>query len=75
MIKPMITRKIDQLVVGSTVVFTKKPPGSWLSENKPYIIEANSGKTVHFRNPASGGGTFDRAFAVEDSEFTVQGAE
>jgi hypothetical protein len=71
----MMMRKIDELVTGSTVVFTKKPPGSWLSENTPYVIEGNSGKSVHFRNPATGGGTYDTDFSVEYSAFTVQGAE
>jgi hypothetical protein len=28
-------RKIDQLTVGSTVVFSKKPIGSWLTEEVP----------------------------------------
>jgi hypothetical protein len=58
-------RKLDRLVVGSTVVFSKKPLGSWLTANVPYVIEANSGNTVHFRNPVSGGGTYDTAVDIE----------
>jgi hypothetical protein len=64
-------RKIDQLFVGSTVVFTGKPAGSWLTENQPYIVEANGGKTCHFRHPVTGGGTYDEAWAIELAEFTV----
>jgi hypothetical protein len=30
-------RKIDQLTVGSSVVFSKKPIGSWLTEHQPYV--------------------------------------
>jgi hypothetical protein len=66
--------KLDQLKVGSTVVFSKKPAGSWLTENEPYIVEAIQGKTIYFRNPATGGGTFDQARWVERAEFTVQAA-
>ncbi len=66
-------RKIDQLTVGSTVVFSRKPAGSWLSEKVPYVVEANGGRTAHFRNPATGGGTYDEAWAVESSEFQVVG--
>jgi hypothetical protein len=33
-------RKIDHLIVSSTVVFTSKPAGSWLTENEPYTVEA-----------------------------------
>ena len=29
-----LMKKIDRLTIGSTVVFTKKPPGSWLSEKR-----------------------------------------
>jgi hypothetical protein len=68
-------RKIDQLNVGSTVVFQKKPLGSWLTENVPYVIEANGGMTVHFRNPVSGGGTYDTASYIEHSEFTIHQAK
>jgi hypothetical protein len=57
---------------GSTVIFATKPLGSWLSEGVPYVIEGNSGQTAHFRNPATGGGTFDAAYAVEHAEFTIQ---
>jgi hypothetical protein len=64
-------RKIHQLTAGSSVVFTKKPAGSWLTEHQPYVVEANGGKTAHFRNPATGGGTYDEAWAIESSEFTV----
>jgi hypothetical protein len=63
--------KINQLAVGSTVIFSKKPAGSWLTENQPYIVEA-IGKAIYFRNPVTGGGTFDQARLVERSEFTVQ---
>ncbi len=66
-------RKIDQLAVGSTVLFTRKPAGSWLSENVPYVVEANGGQTCHFRNPATRGGTYDAAWALERAEFTVVG--
>jgi hypothetical protein len=66
--------KIQQLSIGSTVIFTKKPVGSWLTENQPYIVEGNSGKSVAFRNPATGGGTYDQAWQIEHSEFTVQAA-
>jgi hypothetical protein len=64
-------RKIDRLVVGSTVVFRKKPPGGWLSENVPYVVDFNTGKTVSFRDPITGSGTFDPASLVEYSAFTV----
>ena len=64
-------KKIERLIVRSTVIFTKKPAGSWLTENEPYIVEANGGKTVHFRNPVTGGGTYDQAWTIEQSEFTV----
>jgi hypothetical protein len=64
-------RKIDQLTVGSTVVFTRKPLGSWLTEGVPYVVEANGGKTCHFRNPVTGGGTYDDAWAIEGAAFTV----
>jgi len=64
-------KKIERLIVRSTVIFTKKPTGSWLTENEPYIVEANGGETVHFRNPVTGGGTYDQAWAIEQSEFTV----
>ena len=67
-------RKIDHLTVGSTVVFTRKPSGSWLSEGVGYLVEANGGKTCHFRNPVTGGGTYDEAWAIEGAEFTVQQA-
>jgi hypothetical protein len=67
-------KQIDRLIVGSTVVFAKKPLGSWLSEDVPYVVEANSGRTVHFRNAITGGGTFDSAAAVEYSEFTIHAA-
>ena len=65
-------RKIDRLVVGSTVVFRKKPPGSWLSENVPYVVDFNTGNTVSFHNANSSSGTFDSASLVEYSEFSVQ---
>jgi hypothetical protein len=65
-------RKIDRLAVGNTVIFRKKPPGSWLSENVPYVVDFNTGKTVSFRNAISGSGTFDSASLVEYSEFIVQ---
>jgi hypothetical protein len=64
-------RKIDQLPVGSTVVFTRKPAGSWLTENEPYMVEANGGKTCHFRNPTTGSGTYDEAWAIEQAEFRI----
>jgi len=64
-------RKIDRLTVGSTVVFSKRPLGSWLSEQREYIVEINSGETVGFRNARTGGGTYDRASDVEYSEFTI----
>ena len=64
-------RKIDQLPVGSTVAFTKKPAGSWLTEHQPYVVEANGGRTVYFRNPVTGAGTFDDAWAIERAEFEV----
>jgi hypothetical protein len=67
-------RKIDQLTVGSTVVFTRKPVGSWLTEGVPYFVEANGGKTCHFRNPVTGGGTYDEAWAIRGAEFAVQNA-
>ena len=67
-----LMKKIDRLTIGSTVVFTKKPLGSWLSENVPYLVESNSGQTVHFRNAITGSGTFDRASDVEYAEFTIQ---
>lgn len=66
--------KFNQLTVGSKVVFTKKPAGSWLTENQPYIVEAIQGKTAYFRNPATGSGTFDQARLIERAEFTVQAA-
>lgn len=59
---------------GRTVVFTKKPAGSWLTERQPYVVDANGGKTVYFRNPLTGGGTFDDAWAIEQAEFAVQPA-
>lgn len=64
-------RKIDQLAAGRTVIFTRRPTGSWLSENVPYVVEANGGRTCHFRNPATGGGTYDDAWAIERAEFIV----
>ncbi len=64
-------KKVDRLVVGSTVVFSKRPLGSWLSENRPYVVEFNSGDSVYFRNKATGGGTYDRAADIEYSEFEV----
>ena len=67
-------RKIDQLPAGCTVVFTKKPAGSWLTENVPYVVEANGGQTCHFRNLATGGGTYDEAWAIERAEFIVLAA-
>ena len=69
-------KKIDRLTIGSTVIFTRKPLGSWLTENVPYVIEANGGMTVHFRNTISGGGTYDTAADIENSEFSMHhGAE
>ena len=47
--------------------------GSWLSEEQPYVVEANGGKTAYFRNPATAAGTYDDAWAIEESEFTIQG--
>jgi hypothetical protein len=67
-------KKATSLIPGATVIFSKKPPGSWLSEGVPYFIESNYGKTVHFRNPVFGGGTFDSVENIEYAEFTVQGA-
>jgi hypothetical protein len=64
-------RKIDQLAIGSMVVFTRKPLGSWLTEGVPYVVEANGGETCHFRNLATGGGTYDEAWAIEGAEFEV----
>jgi hypothetical protein len=64
-------RKIDRLTVGTTVIFTRKPLGSWLSVNVPYVIEANGGQTVQFRNPVTGGGTYDTAADIEHAEFTL----
>ena len=69
---PSQMKKIDRLTIGSTVVFTKKPLGSWLRENVPYVVESNSGQTVHFRNTITGGGTFDKASDVEYAEFIIQ---
>src|SRR4051794_5971415 len=40
------TRKIDRLIVGSTVEFSKRPLGSWLSEREPYRVESNDGETA-----------------------------
>ncbi len=68
---PEAMRKIDLLPVGCTVVFAKKPAGSWLRENVPYVVEANGGRTCHFRSPATGSGTYDDAWAIERAEFTV----
>jgi hypothetical protein len=68
------TRKINLLMVGSIVAFAKKPLGSWLSEAVPYAIEGNNGQTVHFRDPATGGGTFDAAWAIAHADFTLQHA-
>lgn len=64
-------KKVDRLVIGSTVAFSKRPPGSWLSENRPYLVEFNNGESVCFRNKATGGGTYDRAADIEYSEFKV----
>ena len=64
-------KNVDRLTVGSIAVFTRKPHGSWLTENVPYVVEANSGETVHFRNPATGSGTYDTASAVERAVFTL----
>jgi hypothetical protein len=64
-------RKIDRLIVGSTVEFSKRSLGSWVSEHRPYIVEYNDGDTVYFRNAATGGGTYDRASALEYAEFTI----
>jgi len=58
----------------SVLTFTRKPLGSWLSEHVPYVIEANGGETVQFRNPATGGGTYDTASDIEYAEFTVHPA-
>lgn len=64
-------RKIDRLVVGSTVVFSRKPAGSWLTEHEPYLVQANGGKTCHFCHPVTGSGTYDDAWTIEQAEFTV----
>jgi hypothetical protein len=67
-------KKIDRLFVGSAVVFSRRPLGSWLSEDQPYVVELNSGETVDLRNAATGGGTYDRAADIDYSEFRVLGA-
>jgi hypothetical protein len=34
-------------------------------------VEANGGQTYHFRNPVTGGGTYDEAWAIEHAQSTV----
>jgi hypothetical protein len=53
------------------VVFPREPAGSWLTDNVPCVVEANGGQTCHIRNPATGGGTCDDAWAIAQAEFTV----
>ena len=64
-------KKADRLVIGSTVVFSKRPLGSWLSENRPYVVEFNNGDSVYFRNKVTSSGTYDRAADIECAEFDL----
>ena len=67
-------KKIEQLTVGSIVVFTKTPLGSYTSVGTPYQVESNTGDSAYFRNTKTGGGTYDKASMIQFAEFTVQAA-
>jgi len=63
--------KITQLTEGAHVIFSKIPCGSYLTAGEVYTVEWNDGKSCYFRNNRRHGGTYDKAWAIQMSEFTI----
>lgn len=65
------TRKSSMLAVGTIVIFSVVPLGSYLTPGRTYRIEHIDRRAVHFRNVATGTGTFDDKRAIDRSTFAV----
>jgi hypothetical protein len=63
--------KVSELTKGLVVVFSKVPPGSYLSVGAQYLVENVGKRDVSFRNVEQGTATFDLKPMLRLAEWEV----
>jgi hypothetical protein len=65
------TRKSSMLAVGTIVIFSVVPPGSYLTPGRTYRVLGTDRRAIHFWDDQRQCGTFDARWAIDRSTFAV----